>query len=49
MMLDPYDHDWTEDSDSEVWSSAKAGIEPAIEEAKKRGLLDPAPPEPPQA
>ena len=42
MMLDPYENDWTQESDSEVWESAKAGIEPAVEEARKRGLLEPA-------
>ena len=46
MMLDPYDHDWSQESDVEVYNSAKAGIPPAIEEANKRGLLKPRPPEP---
>lgn len=37
-MIDPTEIDWREASDQEVALSARAGIAPAIDEAKRRGL-----------
>ncbi|GAA2501406.1 hypothetical protein GCM10009858_44540 [Terrabacter carboxydivorans] len=43
-MLDPSEVDWTQEPDSEVWWAAQSGIQQAVEEAKNRGLLEPAQP-----
>lgn len=40
MMLDPELIDWTDQSDSTVYYAANDGIPQAIEEQRRRELLD---------
>lgn len=42
MMLNPYENDWTQESDSEVAWAASEGIPPAVDEAKRRGFYESA-------